>query len=155
MPVKNITLNNKVKHLESKISTLHFNTCMSNTSNLLGVKLERFSGSETENPKELLKKLKTYSEFQGWKDKQKYAAFKLMLDDVAELWSKSLDEESKVDFASASALLRTRYERKTPRWVEVEGLFSQKQGPGESVDGYIKKLRIISAEPETYNDDFH
>ena len=73
-----------------------------------------------------------------------------MLDDVAELWFKSLDEESKVGFATARALLRTRYERKTPRWVEVEGLFSQKQGPGESVDDYIKKLRIISAEPETY-----
>ena len=152
MPVKNITLNNKVKHLESQISTLRFN--MSNSSNPLGVKLERFSGSETENPKEWLKKFETYTEFQGWKDEKKYAAFKLMLDGVAELWFKSLDEESKADFATASALLRTRFERKTPTWVEVEGLFSQKQGPGESVDDYIKKLRIISAElnlqPETY-----
>ena len=77
-----------------------------------------------------------------------------MLEGVAELWLKGLAEDDKKDLGTVKDKFLARFERKTPTWVDVEGLMSQKQGMFESVDDYIKKLRLTAAElklqEETY-----
>ena len=63
----------KLKRLTERVNDIELN--MSANQNPLGVKLERFGGSENENPKERLRKFDIYVAFHGWKDEKKYAAF--------------------------------------------------------------------------------
>jgi hypothetical protein len=120
----------------------------------VGIKLEKYSGTESENPEEWLRKFDTYTDFHGWKDGKKYSAFQLMLGGIADLWYKTLAEDVRKDFEEVRKLFQTKFERKTPTWVEVEGLMSQKQGIDETVDKYIMRLKTYAAElhlqQETY-----
>ena len=99
---------------------------MANANNPLGLKIEQFGGTEGENPKEWLDKFDVFSSFQGWKEEKKASAFRLLLTGVSDLWCKQLDDTTKANYDTVTTKFLQKFARKTPTWIDVEGLMSQK-----------------------------
>ena len=136
----------RMSTLKSRVSQLE--AAMANANNPLGLKIEQFGGTEGEIPKEWLDKFDVFSSFQGWKEEKKASAFCLLLTGVVDLWYK------KANYDTVTTKFPQKFARKTPTWIDVEGLMSQKQSQLESVGDYIKRIKLIDAESnlqeETY-----
>ena len=76
-------------------------------------------------------------------DQRKARIFRLMVEQVAEVWYNSLSEAMRENWQQLQEAFNQKYiNANNLHWLKQPGLFARVQGHGESVESYITDVRL-------------